>query len=32
MVQDVKDAYASLGSGVRPASEEPYRSLRRNAS
>jgi N-acetylneuraminate synthase len=32
MVRDVKDAYASLGTGVRPASEEPYRSLRRNAS
>ena len=30
MVQDVKDAYASLGTGERPASEEIYRPLRRN--
>ena len=29
MVQDVKDAYASLGSGDRPASENIYRDLRR---
>jgi sialic acid synthase SpsE len=29
MVQDVKDAYASLGTGERPASEEIYRELRR---
>lgn len=29
MVQDVKDAYASLGTGERPKSEEIYRGLRR---
>lgn len=32
LVQDVKDAYASLGNGERPASEAPYRELRRKAS
>ena len=31
LVQDVKDAYASLGNGERPASEAPYRDLRREA-
>lgn len=32
MVQDVKDAYASLGNGERPASEEIYRDLRRTST
>jgi sialic acid synthase SpsE len=32
MVQDVKDAYASLGTGERPASEEIYRELRRTSA
>ena len=32
MVQDVKDAYASLGTGERPASEEIYRGLRRTSA
>jgi sialic acid synthase SpsE len=32
MVQDVKDAYASLGTGDRPASEEIYRDLRRTSA
>jgi pseudaminic acid synthase len=32
MVQDVKDAYASLGTGERPASENIYRELRRNSA
>jgi sialic acid synthase SpsE len=31
MVQDVKDAYASLGTGGRPKSEEIYRELRRTS-
>ncbi len=31
LVADVKDAYASLGTGERPASEAPYRELRRKA-
>jgi N-acetylneuraminate synthase len=29
LVQDVKDAYASLGTGERPKSEDIYRDLRR---
>lgn len=32
LVQDVKDAYASLGTGKRPDSEAPYRSLRRQSN
>ena len=32
LVADVKDAYASLGTGERPASEAPYRELRRHGA